>query len=321
MAVYFTFAIECYQEEDAVRLAERLRPHVIEAAGHKVPMARVWDSKKDELWYVWATPQGPGYSEFGYGEGLNETNVICAIVENLYGLISGNTGVRRAMCGYEGQDAFCDSYGGPNLDDLDTHDLVYDMMLGPPRPGAREFGASHYWNPPNPWYETESVPRYRLETEADADRIEVVTAAAFLNAEHTSHTEQFIVAGLRKAGVLTLSMVAEKRGEMVGHGAVSPVVLSDGSTGWYGLGPVSVLPEHQRLGIGSVLIREVLGRLREMGASGCVVLGDPRYYERFGFKVVPGLVLPGVPPEYFMALAFGAEMPQGSVAYHAAFDA
>lgn len=99
------------------------------------------------------------------------------------------------------------------------------------------------------------------------------------------------------------------------------MTLSDGTTGWYGLGPVSVLPVFQGQGIGSQLIREVLSRLREMGAGGCVVLGDPRYYERFGFKAVPGLVLPGVPPEYFMALAFGAEVPQGCVAYHAAFDA
>ena len=50
-----------------------------------------------------------------------------------------------------------------------------------------------------------------------------------------------------------------------------------------------------------------------------MVLGDPRYYERFGFKPVPELVLPEVPPEYFMALAFGTKMPGGSVAYHAAF--
>ena len=160
----------------------------------------------------------------------------------------------------------------------------------------------------------------RSETEADSASIEALTAAAFLNAEHTSHTEQFIVAGLRKAGALSLSLVAEMKQDLVGHVAVSPVTLSDGTMGWYGLGPVSVLPEFQRHGIGSELIREVLSRLRERGAGGCVVLGDPRYYERFGFKVVPGLVLPGVPPEYFMALAFGVEMPQGSVAYLAAFE-
>lgn len=161
----------------------------------------------------------------------------------------------------------------------------------------------------------------RPEKEGDESSIEAVTAAAFLNAEHTSHTEQFIVAGLRKAGVLTLSMVAEMQSGLVGHVAVSAVTLSDRTTGWYGLGPVSVLPVFQRQGIGSQLIREVLSRLREMGAGGCVVLGDPRYYGRFGFKAVPGLVLPEVPPEYFMALAFEAEMPQGSVTYHVAFDA
>lgn len=313
MAVFFTFAIECYQEEDAVRLAERLRPHVIEAVGHKVPMARVDVSKEEDLWYVWATPQGPGYSQFGYGEGLNEPDVISAIVEDLYGMISGNTGVRRAMCGYEGQDAFLEAYGNPGLNDCGSRDLVYDKKICPPSPGSREFGTSHYRN--------SSVIWNRPETEADAAGIEAVTVAAFLNAEHTSHTEQFIVAGLRKAGALTLSLVADVHWGIVGHVAVSPVMLSDGTTGWYGLGPVSVWPVFQGHAIGYHLIRDALSRLREMGANGCVVLGDPRYYGRFGFKAVPGLVLPGVPPENFMALAFGVEMPQGSVAYHAAFEA
>jgi hypothetical protein len=147
MAVYFTFAIECYQEADAMHLAERLRPHVIPAAGHKVPMARVDVSKEEELWYVWATPQGPGYSQFGYGEGLNEPNVTSAIVENLYEMISGDSGVRRAMCGYEGQDAFLESYGNPGLNDCGECNLIYDKKIGPPSPGAREFGACHYRNP------------------------------------------------------------------------------------------------------------------------------------------------------------------------------
>lgn len=151
MAVYFTFAIECYEEEAAVRLAERLRPHVIEAAGHKVPMARVDVSKEEELWYVWATPQGPGYSQFGYGEGLNESDVIDAIVEDLYGMIVDNAGVRRAQCGYEGQDAFLEAYGNPGLNDCGEWNLVYDKKIGPPSPGAREFGTSHYRNPSPPW--------------------------------------------------------------------------------------------------------------------------------------------------------------------------
>lgn len=161
----------------------------------------------------------------------------------------------------------------------------------------------------------------RPETQADAAGIEAVTIAAFLQAEHTSHTEQLMVAGLRQAGALALSLVAEQEGEIVGHAAVSPVEMSDGTRGWYGLGPVSVLPGRQRRGIGTRLIEESLSRLRQMGGGGCVVLGEPRYYGRFGFRQVPELVLPEVPPEYFMALAFGTPMPSGTVAYHAAFAA
>lgn len=161
----------------------------------------------------------------------------------------------------------------------------------------------------------------RPEITNDVAAIEAVTVAAFLNAEHTSHTEQLIVDGLRKAGKLTLSLVAECDGKVVGHVAVSPVIVSDGATEWFGLGPISVVPELQRRGIGSQLMREALSQLRARGAAGCVVLGDPRYYERFGFKAEPGLVLPGVPPVYFMAMSFGPAVPQGDVAYHAAFDA
>jgi putative acetyltransferase len=61
--------------------------------------------------------------------------------------------------------------------------------------------------------------------------------------------------------------------------------------------------------------------LRERGAQGCVLLGDPAYYRRFGFAPDPRLVLPGVPPEYFQALPFGDAVPAGTVAYHAAFNA
>lgn len=79
----------------------------------------------------------------------------------------------------------------------------------------------------------------RRETPADVAAIEAVTVAAFLNAPHTSHTEQFIVNALRKAGKLTISLVAEEDGQIVGHVAVSPVLISDGTNGWFGLGPIS----------------------------------------------------------------------------------
>ena len=164
----------------------------------------------------------------------------------------------------------------------------------------------------------------RLEQPGDADAIRALTTEAFATAPHSSGTEAAIVDGLRAAGELTLSLVAvedgETSGEILGHVAFSPVTIDGAEHGWFGLGPVSVRPGRQRGGIGSVLIREGLRRLRENGAAGCVLLGDPAYYGRFGFVNDPALVLEGVPPEYFMRLGFGAELPAGTVRYHAAFD-
>ncbi|MDT8894034.1 N-acetyltransferase [Halomonas sp. I1] len=155
----------------------------------------------------------------------------------------------------------------------------------------------------------------------DAARIHEVIAQAFLNALHTDHTEQFIVDALRRAGALTISRVAKVDGKIIGYVAISPVTLSSGTTGWFGLGPVSVLPEFQGCGVGSKLVKSSLSSLEAMGASGCVVLGDPGYYSRFGFKAVDGLFYPGVPAEYFQALSFSGEVPKGNVSYHEAFSA
>lgn len=161
----------------------------------------------------------------------------------------------------------------------------------------------------------------RSEAAADAGAIAALTEAAFRDAEHTSHTEQFIVGALRRAGQLAVSLVADDGGQLVGHVAVSPVTVSDGSAAWYGLGPISVAPARQGQGIGSQLMRQALDKLRAASAAGCVVLGEPGYYSRFGFAPAPGLVLSGVPPEYFQAIAFTPATPQGTVAYHGAFDA
>lgn len=163
--------------------------------------------------------------------------------------------------------------------------------------------------------------RIRNESPSDVAAIEATTVAAFLNGPHTSHTEQFIINALRKSEKLSVSLVAENDGEVVGHVAVSPVSISNGSNGWYGLGPISVAPERQGQGIGSQLMEQALSALREIGAAGCVVLGDPKYYGRFGFKPESALVLPDVPPEYFQAISFFGEVPVGTVAYHESFSA
>ncbi|MCL5742900.1 MAG: N-acetyltransferase, partial [Acidobacteria bacterium] len=144
---------------------------------------------------------------------------------------------------------------------------------------------------------------------------------AFESLEISNHTEQFIIEALRAAKALAVSLVAEQDGRVIGHIAFSPVTVSDGTRHWYGLGPVSVLPEHQRQGIGKALIREGLSRLKGLNAQGCCLVGHPEYYRQFGFENPPGLVLEGVPPEVFFALAFDGRIPQGNVTFHDAFKA
>lgn len=161
----------------------------------------------------------------------------------------------------------------------------------------------------------------RDETEADHARIAEVTAAAFAPLEISRHTEHFIVAALRAAGALTISLVAELDGEVIGHIAFSPVTVSDATTDWYGLGPVSVLPEFQRQGVGQALIRAGLERLGKLNAQGCCLVGHPEYYPQFGFENTPQLTVAGVPPEAFFALRLTGEMPRGVVAFHEAFSA
>lgn len=161
----------------------------------------------------------------------------------------------------------------------------------------------------------------RNETGADVSAITEVTVAAFKTLAISAHTEQFVIAALRAANALTLSLVAEVDGRVVGHIAFSPVTLSDGTLHWYGLGPVSVLPGYQRQGIGKALIREGLARLKALNARGVCLVGHPDYYRKFGFGNVPGLVLEGVPPEVFFALSFDGPVPQGTVTFHEAFKA
>lgn len=161
----------------------------------------------------------------------------------------------------------------------------------------------------------------RSETYADVSIITEVTVAAFKTLEISNHTEQFIIEALRAAKALTLSLVAEIGGCVVGHIAFSPVTISDDTKHWYGLGSVSVLPEYQRKGVGKALIQEGLAQLKDLGAKGCCVVGHPDYYRKFGFENMPGLVLEGVPPEFFFSLSFDGHTPQGTVIFHEGFKA
>jgi putative acetyltransferase len=162
--------------------------------------------------------------------------------------------------------------------------------------------------------------KIRPETPQDIRAIEQITVAAFDGKWYSDQTEYLVITRLREAGALSVSLVAEMGGKVVGHVAFSVVTINGEDIGWYGLGPVSVSPELQKQGIGSKLIMEGLLQIREMGAKGCVLEGDPDYYQRFGFKSYPGLFYEGAPDQkYFMALPFYADVPDGKVEFHRAF--
>lgn len=159
----------------------------------------------------------------------------------------------------------------------------------------------------------------RPEKPSDFEAIRHVHVKAFANHPFSRQTEHLIVDALRNANALTISLVAEDRGNVIGHIAFSPVSTTGLDAGWYTLGPVGVLPDRQRQGIGSRLIAEGIKALKQLGAKGCVMVGDPDYYRRFGFRNTPSLGIQGVPPEYFMCLPFTDQVPQGYVTLHPAF--
>lgn len=161
----------------------------------------------------------------------------------------------------------------------------------------------------------------RAEEKGDAAAIAALITAAFTGHPHSDGGEAGLVTRLRAEGALTLSLLLEAQGALIGHIAFSPVRLG-GAPGWFGLGPLAIHPDHQRQGHGQALVRAGLAALAAQGAAGVVVLGAPAYYGRFGFRAGLGPVLPGFAPAHFMALALtDAPMPQGPVSYHPAFGA
>lgn len=159
----------------------------------------------------------------------------------------------------------------------------------------------------------------RDERPDDLPAIRRLVAAAFADMPYSRQTEVAVLDGLRAAGALTVSLVAVEDGEPIGQLAFSPVGFPGGDAGWFGGGPLSVRPDRQRRGVGSALMREGLARLRALGGRGCVLVGEPAYYRRFGFTAEGAPDLPGVSPEFVLALALAGRVPAGSVRFHPAF--
>ena len=161
----------------------------------------------------------------------------------------------------------------------------------------------------------------RSERPDDIDTIRILAEAAFKHKSYSKGTEGRIVDALRDADALTISLVAcTHEGEIVGHAAVSAVTIDGSHMGWFGMGPVSVRPDRQTQGVGKALIQECLARLRQAGGRGCVLLGDPGYYRRFGFDHNTGMRFEGAPAAVFMMLSLDGNIPSGKVLFHQAFS-
>lgn len=163
----------------------------------------------------------------------------------------------------------------------------------------------------------------RPEEPADVAEIRELTLAAFADVPQSRQTEAAVLDALRAASALTVSLVAvDEHGRLLGHIAVSPVTIDpDPGPGWYGGGPLSVRPSRQGNGIGTALVHAAFDEIRRRGGRGCVAVGDPAYYARFGFAPSVSLVVPGVPQENVLAIALEGPVPGGTVAFHPAFAA
>lgn len=161
----------------------------------------------------------------------------------------------------------------------------------------------------------------RDERPEDAAIIEHITTEAFRGMLHAAGNEGRIPAALRQAGALTLSLVSvDETDRPIAHVAFSPAQIDRQHSAWFALGPVSVRPDLQGQGIGSALIRAGLARLAGLGAEGCLLLGDPDYYSRFGFVNGTAVTYLGHVTPHLQWLALGGRAPDGAVTFHPAFE-
>ncbi len=159
----------------------------------------------------------------------------------------------------------------------------------------------------------------RAEQPDDHAVIGDIIRSAFLGKPYAAGDEAELVDALRTQNALSVSLVADSQGVVIGQIALSPATPADGTPGWYALGPVSVVPAHQRSGVGSQLVHAGLQAIAASGACGCILTGNPAYYVRFGFELSPANVPDGEPAEFFMLKLLRGYRPIGPIAFHPAF--
>jgi putative acetyltransferase len=160
----------------------------------------------------------------------------------------------------------------------------------------------------------------RLEQPTDVAAIRDVTQRAFAPMPFADGDEHELIGQLRDAGALTISLVALDEGSLIGQVTFTPALAADGSDGWFTLGPVAVEPGFQRKSVGRQLIEVGLKMLREQSAAGCVLVGNPNYYSRFGFRLAPHLAPEGEHAEFFQILPLRVAEPKSVINFHPLFN-
>lgn len=162
----------------------------------------------------------------------------------------------------------------------------------------------------------------RPERLADHAVVGDLITTAFAGMPYADGDEAELVETLRRENAISVSLVAESSGAVMGQIVFSPAFAPDGAEIWYALGPVAVHPAHQRAGVGSKLVRAGLQAITQLGANGCILVGNPAYYVRFGFALAPANAPVGEPAEFFMVKLLGrTPQPSGAISFHRAFAA
>ena len=160
----------------------------------------------------------------------------------------------------------------------------------------------------------------RREQPGDERAIRALTDAAFRDMPHADGNEGEVVDRLREDGDLHLSLVALNSDQaIIGHVAFSPITIEHAEGRWYQLGPVSVIPSGQNSGIGTDLIEYGLRELKGSGAGGIALVGDPDYYERFGFTREHDVTLSEAMDPYLQIVGFNDTSPRGKLTLAKAF--
>ena len=161
----------------------------------------------------------------------------------------------------------------------------------------------------------------REEEAGEESAIHAMMLRAFEGHPYSDGDEADVIDRLRADGDLLLSLVAVEDDKILAQASYSKAMLSNGEEGWMVIGPIAVDPACQGRGIGRALIEEGEMRLKNAGAKGITVLGDPQLYAHFGFIQFTPMKLEGELGEYLQVKSFGADIPAAFITYAKGFGA